>query len=172
LKNALGYPKMSSFATYAYCASSHCDTDDSATSGYVINRPKDVNAFNFTAIVMLKQVQIPRNESNFVWTSHNLIVELDHMAYWFWNAPEDAHGTTQNSMALKHPLRYSGFILDPQYKDKAQWTRVFVIPTAVAAATTREDKRAEDSTYLYLGFFQYLNNMQVMHDVVANKSSN
>jgi hypothetical protein len=94
------------------------------------------------------------------------------MAYWFWNAPKDAHGTTQNSMALMHPSRYSGFILDPQYKDKAQWTRVFVIPKAVATATTREDKRSEDSMYLYIHFVQYLNYVQVMHNVVMNIFSN
>jgi hypothetical protein len=144
---------MSSFATYAYCASSHTDTDDSPTSGYVINRPDTVSTDCLccdTTNYSKTYVQIPRNESNFVWTSHNLVVELDHMTYWFWNAPKDAHGTTQNALSLRHPKSYKKYINKPGQKERAQWTRVFVIPTAVGDAVRREDRKAKDCVYLLL----------------------
>jgi hypothetical protein len=80
-----------------------------------------------------------------VWTSHNLVVELDNKTFWFWNAPEDAHGTTQNSLALTNPERYQTLLNNPEYMDKAQWTRVFVMPRAVVAAAEREDRKAKES---------------------------
>src|SRR4051812_46051878 len=46
LRNHLGYPNLSSFGTFAYCASSHLDKDDSATSGFVMKRPSGVGSFN------------------------------------------------------------------------------------------------------------------------------
>jgi hypothetical protein len=36
--NILGYPNTSTFATFGYCAALHVDNDDSATSGWVMER--------------------------------------------------------------------------------------------------------------------------------------
>ena len=91
-----------------------------------------------TKDIRLKQFKVQRNESNFVWTSHSLIVELNHHSWWFWNAPEDAHGTTMNNLALKHPTSYKTYIGKENVKERAQWTRTFVIPHAVSTAHQRE----------------------------------
>src|SRR5688572_29093808 len=85
--------------------------------------------------------QIPRDESNFVFVSHGLIVELEHMAWWFWNAPEHHHGTTQNTLGLLYPDTYQKFMTLPEYNQLAQWTRAFVMPRAVTDAVRRADKR-------------------------------
>jgi len=39
LLNRLGCPKVSTFATYSYAASSHLDDDASPSSGWVTDRP-------------------------------------------------------------------------------------------------------------------------------------
>ena len=83
-------------------------------------------------------MKVQRNESNFVWTSHSLIVELNHHSWWFWNAPEDEHGTTMNSLALKHPDSYKSYMTNEDAKERAQWTRAFVIPRAVSKAHQHE----------------------------------
>lgn len=57
---------------------------------------------------------------------------------WFWNAPNDEHGTTMNDLALKHPDSYRAYIA--QEPERAQWTRVSVMTQAVMAADRREDK--------------------------------
>jgi hypothetical protein len=58
--------------------------------------------------------------------------------FWFWNAPEDKHGTTMNDLALKHPNSYKSYITkDPE---RAQWTRVSVMTHAVMAADRRADE--------------------------------
>lgn len=44
LLNILGTPNTSIFATFAYCASSHKDADDSATAGWVIDRSHDIRS--------------------------------------------------------------------------------------------------------------------------------
>ena len=43
LINQLGRPNTASFATYAYCAGLHLDTDESVTHGWVIKREKEVS---------------------------------------------------------------------------------------------------------------------------------
>jgi hypothetical protein len=40
--NRLGCPKVSTFVTYGYAASSHLDDDASPSSGCVTDRPKNV----------------------------------------------------------------------------------------------------------------------------------
>lgn len=87
--------------------------------------------------VSYSSTQIPRNESNFVWGSHRLLVEMHNNQYWFWNAPEDHHGTTMNSLALKYPKKYKNFMKTDGYKHWAQWTRVSVLPSAVVSAAGR-----------------------------------
>jgi hypothetical protein len=42
--------------------------------------------------------------------------------WWFWNAPDDRHGTTMNELALKRPEKYKSYIT--KEPDRAQWTRV------------------------------------------------
>jgi hypothetical protein len=84
--------------------------------------------------------QIPRNESNFVWGSHRLVLEMQENMYWFWNAPDDYHGTTMNNLALKRPETYKNYMKSEKYKDRAQWTRVSVMPHAVVAAAGRAAK--------------------------------
>jgi hypothetical protein len=42
-RNILGYPNTSAFGTYAYCASSHTDKDESSTSGWVMKRSPNVS---------------------------------------------------------------------------------------------------------------------------------
>jgi hypothetical protein len=74
------------------------------------------------------------------------------MTYWFWNAPKDAHGTTQNSLSLQHPKSYKKYINKKGQKELAQWTRVFVIPHAVREAVRREERKAKDCTCLMFEF--------------------
>jgi hypothetical protein len=88
-----------------------------------------------------------------VWTSHNLIVELNDQTFWYWNAPKDAHGTTQNMLALTNPKKYQRFITHSKYKDQAQWTRVFVMPHAVVEAALREDRREKERMSLSARLF-------------------
>lgn len=45
LLNVLGLPNTSTFATFSYCASSHTDKDDCITSGWVMDRPENVELF-------------------------------------------------------------------------------------------------------------------------------
>ncbi|KAF8074472.1 hypothetical protein FPV67DRAFT_1445537 [Lyophyllum atratum] len=119
--NRLGYPNTSAFGTYAYCASSHVDRDDSCTCGWVMRR----------------SAQMKRSESNFVWSSHGVVIEMAERLFWFWDAPNDSHGTTTNDLALSHPANYGAYIKSAP--DRAQWTRVTVLPSAVLAADIRKD---------------------------------
>ena len=81
--------------------------------------------------------QIKRDESNFVWCSHALVVELAENAFWFWNAPADKHGTTMNHLALHHPKSYKSYIT--KEPDRGQWTRASVMTHAVMAADRRQE---------------------------------
>jgi hypothetical protein len=65
-------------------------------------------------------------------------VELAENTFWFWNAPTDEHGTTMNRIALKCPASYKNFIIHSP--DKAQWTRVSVMPHSVMAANRMDDE--------------------------------
>lgn len=49
----------------------------------------------------------------------------------------DKHGTTMNSLALRHPTSYSAYMND--HPNEAQWTRVSVTTHAVM----RADRKAE-----------------------------
>jgi hypothetical protein len=133
--NVLGYPNMSAFGTFAYCASAHLDNDDSATSGWVMRRPDSVSSVFFSSISNLFTMeQIPRNESNFVYASHSLLLEMAQNMFWFWRAQEDEHGTTMNSLALKHPRSFAKYA--HHAGDRGQWTRAEVLPHSVVQSAT------------------------------------
>ena len=65
-----------------------------------------------------------------------LCIHHSMIGQWFWNAPLDAHGTTTDFLALKHPASYKEFIINPEVEDHAQWTRVFVMPHTVVGTVT------------------------------------
>lgn len=127
LRNVLGYPNLSSFGTFAYSASSHVDKDDSASSGSVMKRPPILQ----------------RHESNFVYTSHALVIELADQGHWFWNASDDAHGSTLNDLALRHPETCRPATI--REDNTAQWTRVLVMPRRVVAANLRKETDSTSS---------------------------
>ena len=62
------------------------------------------------------------------------MVELADQAYWFWDAPNDIHGSTMNSLALGHPESYKSYINSAEGQDRAQWTRALTMPHAVVQA--------------------------------------
>ena len=139
LRNILGYPTLSSFGTFAYCASLHIDKDDSATSGFVMKRPPNVS---FSEVLWFSdddKNQVKRHESNFVFASRALVIELTNQAYWFWNAQDDAHGSTFNDLALRHPRSYRRYVTLEKADNKAQWTRVLVMPHTVVAANLNKE---------------------------------
>jgi hypothetical protein len=68
-----------------------------------------------------------------------MILELNQGSHWFWRSDTDAHGTTTNKIAMKHPRAWK----TPerlQDEDNAQWTRVNTIPKAVADATLKSQE--------------------------------
>lgn len=85
------------------------------------------------------QYQVTRHESNFVYTSHGLVIELADQTYWFWNSPDDAHGSTLNHLALTHPGSYHRYVTLETADNRAQWTRVLVMPRSVVAANLRNE---------------------------------
>ncbi|KAF8512703.1 hypothetical protein JB92DRAFT_3116906 [Gautieria morchelliformis] len=122
LLNELGTPNTSSFCTYAYCASSHLDKDDGYTWGRVVRRSN----------------KVLRSESNFIWASHKLTVEMEEGAFWFWNASQDYHGTSMNRIALLRPATFKNFV--KHAPDDAQWTLVHVVPYSVTMAARAESR--------------------------------
>lgn len=116
MRSVLGYPRTSSFGTFAYAASPHIDQDVTPTTGWVMDRSP----------------AIARDESNFVWASHGLLVEMAHNTLWFWDSKNDHHGTTLNSLMLAKSS------LTPKARrdnaSLAQWTRVYTIPERVQKA--------------------------------------
>jgi hypothetical protein len=107
-----------------------------------MKRPPNVSFFKvlrFSDHNKSAQYQVKRHESNFVFTSHALIIELAEQAYWFWNAPEDAHGSTLNDLALQHPRSYHGYVTLETADNRAQWTRVQVMPHRVVAANIKKE---------------------------------
>lgn len=78
-----------------------------------------------------------RDESNFVYFSHRLIVELAVGVLWLWRAKEDHHGTTVNAMALSHRHIKNWANLARDNVNAAQWTVASVLPHAVAAAAAK-----------------------------------
>ncbi|KDQ49801.1 hypothetical protein JAAARDRAFT_200555 [Jaapia argillacea MUCL 33604] len=120
LLNILGRPKTSSFATFAYCAGSHLDYDESITHGWVVKRPSTLDCF----------------QSNFVYPGLRVIVELAEDAHWIWHADVDDHGTTANALAVQNPQHWKQYAtLDSD----AQWTLVSTIPSAVADAAVHDN---------------------------------
>ena len=97
----------------------------------------------FQVTFSYSSAQIARNESNFVWGSHRLLVEMHDNQHWFWNAPEDYHGTTMNSLSLKRPTNYKNYMKNDEYKNWAQWTRVNVMPSSVVAAAGRSQDESD-----------------------------
>ena len=71
-------------------------------------------------------------------------MELAEQTYWFWNAPDDAHGTTLNNLALRHPKSYRRYVTSENADNIAQWTRVLVMPHRVVAANLSKDSEADD----------------------------
>ncbi|KAF8512979.1 hypothetical protein JB92DRAFT_2830546 [Gautieria morchelliformis] len=51
--------------------------------------------------------KVLRGESNFIWASHQLTLEME--PFWFWNASHDYHGTSMNRIALLHPATLKTF---------------------------------------------------------------
>jgi hypothetical protein len=73
-----------------------------------------------------------------------LVVELNNLSFWFWNAPIDYHGTTMNALALDNPSQYKAFLNSDEAPQLAQWTRVFVMPKSVRQAHLRADSPLQD----------------------------
>ncbi|KDQ56207.1 hypothetical protein JAAARDRAFT_194877 [Jaapia argillacea MUCL 33604] len=113
--NAVGQPETSSFATFAYCAGTHLDNDESASHGWVMERPKNMSRF----------------QSNFVFPGFCLLVELSQGAHWFWHADKDEHGMTTNVVAAGDPGHWKAYATKGGV---GQWTLVDTIPHAVAEA--------------------------------------
>ncbi|KAJ3529133.1 hypothetical protein NMY22_g9125 [Coprinellus aureogranulatus] len=137
LINKLGFPSVSTFATYGYAASPHSDKDVCPSSGWVVHRPPSLDRFT----------------SNFVLTSHGVVIELAPNAFWFWRARDHEHGTTVNKDLITDPkLRYTkGYI--QKNPDGAQWTqgfdptRVFVKLQADAAFPDYNTHRSPSCTW-------------------------
>jgi hypothetical protein len=80
-------------------------------------------------------LQMPCDESNFVWTSHKLVVEMKENMMWFWNAVVEAHGTTHSALSMR---KENWKLYARDYPDHGQWTRVMTIPQAVATSVKRQ----------------------------------
>lgn len=74
--------------------------------------------------------------------SHKLIIELAKGSLWLWEAKEDYHGTTVNSMALTHRDIESWSALAKNDPDAAQWTLVSVLPQSVTFAAAKAEANA------------------------------
>jgi len=62
-RNILGAPNTSAFGTYAYCASSHTDNDESSTSGWVMKRTEAVLVFTFAFTLVLNFIRYPETKA-------------------------------------------------------------------------------------------------------------
>ena len=76
-------------------------------------------------------------ESNFYYASYKLLVELAEGVLWIWDAVQDYHGTTANSLQLKKPDTWERYAA--KQPEAAQWTVVMVLPKAVSAAAKAQD---------------------------------
>ena len=76
-------------------------------------------------------------ESNFIYASYKLLVELAEGALWVWNAQDDYHGTTANSLKLQKPSSWGKYA--EKNPDVAQWTLVSVLPRAVTGAAVSQE---------------------------------
>ena len=91
---------------------------------------------------MLSSLQINKNESNFVYYSHRLLVELAEGAMWIWKAMEDYHGTSVNSLALKYRDLRNWSNCASINVQAAQWTMVLVLSTALMNAAAKSELNA------------------------------
>ena len=87
--------------------------------------------------IVLSWSQVNSKESNFVYYSHRLLVELAEGAMWIWKAMEDYHGTTVNSVALKNRKTQNWSNLARNNTNTAQWTMVSVLTTALMNAASK-----------------------------------
>ena len=71
--------------------------------------------------------------------SHKLVIELAKGSLWLWEAEEDYHGTTVNSMALTNSNIENWSALAKNDPDAAQWTLVSVLPQSVAFAAVKAE---------------------------------
>lgn len=81
-------------------------------------------------------LQVKRDESNFVYASWKLIVELEDQAHWIWDARSDLHGTTLNRLCASQPGSWKRYA--HKHPDKGQWSRANVITKAATAAAKRQ----------------------------------
>jgi hypothetical protein len=73
------------------------------------------------------------NTNNFFFASHGVILELRNNTMWFWEGFEP-HGTTVSTNTLASPAaNYTRAAIRNQQME-GQWTRVSVLPKAVAQA--------------------------------------
>ena len=73
----------------------------------------------------------------FFYASYKLLIELAEGAMWIWDATEDYHGTTANTLQLHDPENWHRYA--KSQPDKGQWTVVSVLPQAVTrSAITQE----------------------------------
>ena len=79
------------------------------------------------------------NESNFIYFSHRIIVELSEGSVWFWKSKEDHHGTSTNAMSMKHRSIKNWARLARDNPNGAQWTLVSVFPQAVVQAAIKAE---------------------------------
>jgi hypothetical protein len=116
----------------------HIDKGICVSHGWVFSRTKEVWYTFCDFSPNLHVLQIHRKESNFVYSDYKLIVELSYDCHWFWNAAEDAHGTTTNQLTMSKPVRWKDGTI--HMLDKAQWTSAQMIPLAVASASLRNSQ--------------------------------
>ncbi|KAI0085354.1 hypothetical protein BDY19DRAFT_966670 [Irpex rosettiformis] len=114
--NDLGFTRMSSFATFAYCAAPHIDKDLCPSMGHVLYRSSKVK----------------QGEHDFVWAAHGFAIEMAEDMIWGWDARSDPHGTTHGRFSLTHPRLFKSAFA--KNKDSAQWTVAWTIPQAVGNA--------------------------------------
>lgn len=74
---------------------------------------------------------MPSNESNFVWTSHKLIVEMKKNMFWYWDTSSDSHETTHSKLTL---MKDDWRLHARDSPNTGQWTRVITMPSAVVAS--------------------------------------
>ncbi|THH29402.1 hypothetical protein EUX98_g4777 [Antrodiella citrinella] len=116
LINRLGAPDTASFASFAYGAPAHNDSDDTVTMGWISSRsPK-----------------IQNDESNFFYSDFKVIVQFADNAHWVWNARDHFHGTSLSRLASRSPSAWKTYCKkDPL---SGQWSRANVITHAVVNA--------------------------------------
>jgi hypothetical protein len=83
-------------------------------------------------MVHFKKIQ--RDTSNFVYTSHGLLVEMTENTHWFWDASRDHHGTTLGKLTLENTRQHLSSSFMTKFADEAQWTRASTFPTRVVEA--------------------------------------